>query len=689
MITIDILDRSYVKKLFNSLSSGYKSSTVTDNADGSKTLIINFVNGDKADITFKPVKGDKGETGTSVQDIKIKEISGVRHLIVTLDDGTEIDVGVLPNEQYDDTAIKADITDLQADMTTTKTDIADIKASMTNTQTDVTNLKADITTAKDDIDNLESDVEELQDKEIDTVTYANSKLTLTSKDGTAKEVTIQPKLVNLADVDITNPSGGDVVTYSASTGKFTTGQVSTTDQYVKMTATDSNAGYLADLIDDDTIKNNSGKLEVEKIKGQTITVDELNTLLGMDTNVKDTLNALSSGGMVFKDVVATYADLPNSAVNGFVYIVNADETDNGNRNAYIYSDDHAGFVLVGTSGLEVRDFTINPINLESEVVGVLPKDKMETTDLVDKTKDVINTLSYPIPTEDLEKIPNLEVLKQINTEVINALNGKMNKGDIVDNLTDNSTDKPLSANQGNVLDNKISKKIDKDKIVTTLDSTVTDEQVPSAKSVYDNTDNISDTRFENNPPSYYVNNYRHHVVREMKLTTAIGINNLETGLVTLLTYANWYDITAPIYQMVVHHKQILIRNSIDEDTWGKWRKLYTTSVEDVPLTYITFTSTTNYKQSINLSLNYTVINGICYVSGGITCVTPTSSNTQTFTLPKPKILYPYYKTIGVDSNVDDTNTVIILIKKNGELNLRKGVAGGEYRCTFSYPVSES
>ena len=61
MITIDILDRAYAKKLFKGLSSGYKSSTVTDNADGSKTLTINFVNGDKADITFNPVKAIKND----------------------------------------------------------------------------------------------------------------------------------------------------------------------------------------------------------------------------------------------------------------------------------------------------------------------------------------------------------------------------------------------------------------------------------------------------------------------------------------------------------------------------------------------------------------------------------------------------------------------------------------------------
>ena len=63
MITIDILDRGYAKKLLNGLSSGYQSSSITDNADGSKTLTINFVNGDKAEVTFSPVKGDKGDKG--------------------------------------------------------------------------------------------------------------------------------------------------------------------------------------------------------------------------------------------------------------------------------------------------------------------------------------------------------------------------------------------------------------------------------------------------------------------------------------------------------------------------------------------------------------------------------------------------------------------------------------------------
>ena len=113
------------------------------------------------------------------------------------------------------------------------------------------------------------------------------------------------------------------------------------------------------------------------------------------------------------------------------------------------------------------------------------------------------------------------------------------------------------------------------------------------------------------------------------------------------------------------------------------------TINEGSVSTITFTSTKNYKQSTSVSLGYTIINGICYVSGGINCVSPTSSNTQIFTLPKPKAEYQYCKTIGVGSNIDDTNTVIITIGKSGELNLTKGVAKGEYRCTFSYPISQN
>ena len=57
------------------------------------------------------------------------------------------------------------------------------------------------------------------------------------------------------------------------------------------------------------------------------------------------------------------------------------------------------------------------------------------------------------------------------------------KTEIIDNLTSTDTDKPLSANQGKILNDK---KIDKTSITTTIGYSSTDNQVPSAKSIYYN-----------------------------------------------------------------------------------------------------------------------------------------------------------------------------------------------------------
>ena len=628
----------YAKSLFDGVASGYQSSTVTTNADGSKTLTITFVNGDTANIQFSSIKGDKGDSGLGVKDVNIQTIGGSRHLIITLDDDSTIDAGILSNEQYDDTDVKADI-------------------------------------------------DSLEGKEIDTLTYANSELTLTAKDTTTKTVTIKPNLVDLGDVDITSPNSGDVVTYSASTGKFITGQVSSTDQYVKMTASDTDAGYLADLIDDDTIKNNGCKLEVEKIKGQNITVDELNTLVGMNTNVKDSLNALASGGMVFKDVVPTYADLPNSAVNGFVYIVNADETDNGNRNAYIYSDDHAGFVLVGTSGLEVRNFTTNPIDLTSEVINVLPKDKMDTADLVDKTKDIINTLSYPIPDEDLEKIPNLEVLKQINTEVINALNGKVNTTDIVDNLVDNSTDKPLSANQGNVLDGKIEHKIDKSNIVTTLDDTVTDEQIASARAVLKSKSAI---RMDEsvNPENYEVGAWFAEGHDDILLSTSYGHPCSEWHIGYVVTGYETSDGTGYKIILAIAMSGNCYIKVQGWNTWTSWRKVCTTSVADVSITKINIIN-----GIVNPNCNYQVKNGVCYIqlNSGTYSLGENVSGLQLATgLPIP-LSGQVANTYVPWASGDASKQVILFVDGVGDLRLHAPVSanGCSVFTSFSYPVSES
>lgn len=66
------------------------------------------------------------------------------------------------------------------------------------------------------------------------------------------------------------------------------------------------------------------------------------------------------------------------------------------------------------------------------------------------------------------------------------LSDYLQRSDVKDNLTSNNTDQPLSAKQGKELKTLIDSKEDKSNKVTSISSSSTDTQYPSAKCVYDN-----------------------------------------------------------------------------------------------------------------------------------------------------------------------------------------------------------
>ena len=240
-------------------------------------------------------------------------------------------------------------------------------------------------------------------------------------------------------------------------------------------------------------------------------------------------------------------------------------------------------------------------------------------------------------------------------------------------------------------------KDDSDSITVTnsISSSSTDSEIATAKAVND----LLQTESPGNltiPLNEDLNNLIYNRTRVWMNSQTVQIDtftNMPSGHFTecAVIFIPYENATSDYGEQIFvgNNNRIFIRNKV-KTTWTAWRRVCTTSsVADVAPTTITFTSTTNYKPSTNIPLRYTTINGICYVSGGIYCVSPSSSDTLVYTFPKPKAEWQYCKTIGVIKNIDDTNTVLITIGKNGELNLTKGVAGGEYRCTFSYPISQN
>ena len=90
------------------------------------------------------------------------------------------------------------------------------------------------------------------------------------------------------------------------------------------------------------------------------------------------------------------------------------------------------------------------------------------------------------------KKTDFDTLKTEVDKVKTTLGTKVDKTDIVDNLTSTDTDKPLSAKQGKILNDN---KVNKTSITTTIDNSSTDTQVPSALAVKTKLDNKLDKTY--------------------------------------------------------------------------------------------------------------------------------------------------------------------------------------------------
>ena len=170
-----------------------------------------------------------------------------------------------------------------------------------------------------------------------------------------------------------------------------------TDETVKLTSTSTDAKYLNELIDNSTIEVdvNNDCLVVKKIDGQTATVAEINFLTGVTANVQEQINNLGKS-MTMYGVFGTKADLLASVspapVDGNTAIVVADEDNNNKQMTYIYIASDSAWTQVAESSVTVRDFTANPIDLDTETMGILSKDKIDTA--IARLADVLDKATY-------------------------------------------------------------------------------------------------------------------------------------------------------------------------------------------------------------------------------------------------------------------------------------------------------
>ena len=100
--------------------------------------------------------------------------------------------------------------------------------------------------------------------------------------------------------------------------------------------------------------------------------------------------------MTMYGVFGTKADLLASVsptpVDGNTAIVIADEDNNNKQMTYIYIASDSAWTQVAESSVTVRDFTTNPIQLDTETTGTLSKDKIDTA--IARLADVLDKATY-------------------------------------------------------------------------------------------------------------------------------------------------------------------------------------------------------------------------------------------------------------------------------------------------------
>ena len=122
---------------------------------------------------------------------------------------------------------------------------------------------------------------------------------------------------------------------------------------------------------------------------------------------------------------------------------------------------------------------------------------------------------------------------------------------------------------------------------------------------------------------------------------------------------------------------------------GDWQKVCTTTVEDVPITYISPADTTTFVNFKNNALcNYRVINGICYVNlEGISIAYSGQALRTGVYLPKNA----YYQggTFLTGAGDATPHAYVFVLKDNGELCFDVKDTNTLLYGSFSYPVAES
>ena len=378
----------------------------------------------------------------------------------------------------------------------------------------------------------------------------------------------------------------------------------------------------------------------------------------------------------------------------------------------VFSSSHT-IELIQKSVIESNEYAdslvANLSNIKLDIVDTLPDastvNKSTIYILKDSTGGTNNTLNvWSDSTSAFVEVGKLNVnmdsyytKSDVDTLLADKAddNTVVHQDDVVSDMTTTSGTTVLSTSG---LKTELDKKANDDEVIkkadmsTTIDSTSTDDTVPTNKAVYDS----------------LINKVNNTIV----LTTTDEVNSLNRTYQSFIIYSDvaaavglptppnstWFCIHLSHIKGFKYPSQIafeyaglrkIMYRVADNGVWSAWRKIPNTSVVDVPMTTITNTlvSTKVTFQAADSNAYLYVKNGICYVSiWDITILEEANLEVLFNNAPKAAFmvgctLHNGYESFG--HIFVTTNSTEI------RLNAPSGLAGKSGYCSFSYPVAES
>ena len=527
------------------------------------------------------------------------------------------------------------------------------------------------------LDTIVGEINEISGTQLDTVGFsADYKNIILNRKSGLNPYTIpiasiinNTSLTELKDIDSTDIGNGKTIVYNSVTQKHKYVNTTLTDELVKMdSATD--AHYLADLIDKSTIVNEDGILKVKMLDGQDVTIAEINHLKGLTMNVMDLVNSFANGGVkVLNTPVATYADLTtldrSAFIEGISYIVYvlADETHTGAKTTYLC--DKTNSTYFGNADSQ-RNFTTNPIDLANEITGKLDNSHIDIDNLW--TLLTINDTYKTLTTNN--EIFGTHGAKAMYDELTTAIGEKANTSDLT--TTDDITD--------------------------TIDINSSGTKIPNVKAIY------NDIIIGKNIDQTVIDTYGTEILKyplgiwkigsddtankfaglPVKTSGRIEITSIDANTNKNPWNSSWsYRVyNFETYTGINYFRKVTtasIAGNTSTDTG--WQKVCTTTVADVGVTTIT-----PVNSAITGTIEYTVKNGICYVSL-INVKSTTNSNGLSMSTTMPKSAINSHSAIF--KQVGNGNIGIVYITKNTtQLTANIYISDIIGDCSFSYPVAE-